>query len=57
MDFIEKSFDNDDVIARVRKAIARSGDRRSDDVDKQAVNVGSRDPFGRSNLDGASTLP
>jgi FixJ family two-component response regulator len=37
VDFIEKPFDNDDVIDRVRKAIARDSHQRSDDEDKQAV--------------------
>jgi two-component system, LuxR family, response regulator FixJ len=37
VDFIEKPFDNDDVVDRVRKAIARDGHQRSDDEDKQAV--------------------
>ena len=37
VDFIEKPFDNDDVVDRVRKAIARDGHQRSGDEDKQAV--------------------
>jgi FixJ family two-component response regulator len=37
VDFIEKPFDNDDVVDRVRKAIARDGHQRSDDENKQAV--------------------
>jgi FixJ family two-component response regulator len=37
VDFIEKPFDNNDVVDRVRKAIARDGHQRSDDEDKQAI--------------------
>jgi two-component system response regulator FixJ len=37
VDFIEKPFDNDDVVDRIRKAIARDGHRRSDEENKQAV--------------------
>jgi len=37
VDFIEKPFDNDDVVNRVRKAIARDGHLRSEDEDKQGV--------------------
>ncbi len=37
VDFIEKPFDNDDVVNRVRKAIARDDHKRSDEQDKQAV--------------------
>ena len=37
VDFIEKPFDNDDVVDRVRKAIARDGHRHSEDEDKQTV--------------------
>jgi len=37
VDFIEKPFDNDDVIDRVRKAIARDGRQHSDEEDKRGV--------------------
>jgi FixJ family two-component response regulator len=36
-DFIEKPFDNDDVIERVRKAIARDRHRHSADEDQRVV--------------------
>ena len=37
VDFIEKPFDNDEVIDRVRQAIARDSHKRSDEEDKQGV--------------------
>jgi FixJ family two-component response regulator len=37
VDFIEKPFDNDDVVERVRKAIAHDGHQRSSDENKHAV--------------------
>ena len=37
VDFIEKPFDNDDLVERVRRAIALDGHQRSDEGDKQGV--------------------
>jgi FixJ family two-component response regulator len=37
VDFIEKPFDNNDVVDRVRRAIAHDGQQRSSDENKQAV--------------------